>query len=299
MSTRWLTLLTMSVTTVIEALGPVLPNIVTAAGAITAGLGGVHLTQRHNERQRARERASALNTKIEDTTRELFEAVTELHLALSTHQPVHNTWQPRLMVLGSAFLELMAGKQSGGLAVGMAQAGRLAVETDQRELLAAQELKVPLHRVMAAAARAALLPDGDVRNAAVRLAEAAAEAGQAYGRDNLWQRAKATAAREQADAALLAALGELVDAASSHLHPRAEQPRRSWPLRLIRRRSRGGQSDGTAIEATVPAPRGGGHDITPGPTAAALPTGQPATGEALASVRSVGQQRRHTGPQAS
>jgi hypothetical protein len=291
--------MTMSVTTVIEALGPALPNIVTAAGAITAGLGGVRLTQRYNERQRAREKASALNTKIEETTRELFEAVSELHLALSTHQPVHNTWQPRLMLLGSAFLELMAGKQSGGLALGMAQAGRLAVEANQRELLAAQELKAPMQRVMAAAARVALLPDGDVRNAAVRLAEAAAEAGQAYGRDNLWQRAKATTAREQADAALLAALGDLVEAASSHLHPQKEPARRVWPLRLIRRDRRGEQSDAAAIEAAVPAPRDGGHDITPGPAAAALPAGQPAAVPAPAPVRPAGRQWRQSGPRAS
>lgn len=254
MSTRWRTLLAMSVTTVIEALSPVLPQLVTglctAAGAITAGLGGVHLTQRYNERQRARERASALTTKLEETTRELFEAVTELHLALSMHQPMHNTWQPRIMTLGSAFLELMAGKQSGNLAFGMAQAGRIAVEANQRELLAAQALKTPMQRVMAATARASLLPDSDVRNAAIRLADAAAEVGQAYGHDNLWQRAKATTAREQADAALFAALAELVEAASSHLHPPEEGPQRRRPLRLTRRQHRDKQPIGTAIEGT-------------------------------------------------
>lgn len=278
MSTRWLTLWTMSVTTAIEALSPVLPQIVTAVGAVAAGLGGVRLTQQYNERQRARERASASNAKLEETTRELFEAISELHLALSTYQPVHNTWQPKLMTIGSAILELMAGKESGNLALGMAQAGRVAVEANQRELLAAQALKVPLQRVMAATARASLLPDSDVRSAAVRLAEVAAEAGQAYGRDNLWQPKKSAAAREQADTALFVALGELVEAASNHLHPPEEKRRRMWPLRLIRRRDR--QPSGTAVTATVPAPRGSDHDIGPAATTTALPASKLAAIEA-------------------
>jgi hypothetical protein len=121
----------------------------------------------------------------------------------------------------------MAAKQGRSLALGMARAGRIAVEANQRELLAAEALRVPLQRVMAAAARAALLPDGDVRDAALRMGAAAAEDGKAYGQDNLWQRKQATAAREQADAALFAALRDLVDSASAHLHPQ-EQQRRSW-----------------------------------------------------------------------
>jgi hypothetical protein len=240
-------------------IAPVLPQLVSVGGAVIAGLGGVVLTQRYNDRQRARERAAAANTKVEDLTRELFEAVSELHVGLITYQPIHNTWRPRLMVLGSAFLEFMAAKERGGLAQGAAQVGRVVIDVNQRELLAAQALTVPLQRVMAAAARAALLPDGAVRDAAMRLSEAATEVGPAYGQDNLWQRKKATAARQQSDEALFAALRNLMDAVSAHLHPQ-EQPRRAWPARLVRRRRHGEQADAAVIEATVPAPRDGAHD---------------------------------------
>ncbi len=67
-----------------------------------------------------------------------------------------------------AFLEFMAAGDGGSLALGTPRAARLAVEANQRELLAA-------------------------------------EAGTASGQDNLWQRKKATAARDRADAALFAA----------------------------------------------------------------------------------------------
>jgi hypothetical protein len=258
----------MSVATV---LVPVLPQLITGGFAVVAGLGGVVLTQRYNARQRDRERVSAANAKIEAVTQELVEAAGELHLALLTYQPVHNTWQPRLMVLGSAFLEFMAGKQTGGVAIGTARSAQIAVEANQRELLAAQALQLPMQRVMAAATRASLqLPAGPVRDAALRLSEVAAEAGQAYGLDNLWQRKKATAARAQADKALYAALRELIDAANTHLHPTAEK-RRWRPLRPGRRRG-----DQVALPATVPAPRDAGHAAVPAPAAPpALPPAPP------------------------
>jgi len=274
-STWWLTLLTMSAAAV---LAPVLPQLVTGGFTVVAGLGGVVLTQRYNARQSARERASAAKAKVEEVVRELFEAVGELHLALSTYQPVHNTWQPRLMVLGSAFLEFMAGKENGGLAAGTARGAQIAVEANQRELLAAQVLHVPIQRVMAAAARAALLPDGAVRDAALQLSEAATAAVQAYGMDNLWQRKKATAARQQADTALYAALRDLIDAANAHLHPHAES-RRWWPLPLVRPRRPAEQA--AELEATVPVPRVAGHDVVPATLPApALPPGRWAAAEA-------------------
>ncbi|MEU4481958.1 hypothetical protein AB0F68_28415 [Micromonospora sp. NPDC023966] len=157
------------------------------------------------------------------------------------------------------------------------------VEANQRELLAAQALKVPMQRVLAAAARASLLPDGDVRNAAMRLGEIAAEAGQAYGQDNLWKRGEATAARAQADAALFAALRELVDAASSHLHPQ-EQPRWRWPLRLTSRRRDGEQPAAAALQATVPGPRDRGHDAGPVAATPTLPAGQPDAAAAVSAA---------------
>jgi hypothetical protein len=207
-------------------LAPVLPQLITGGFAVVAGFGGVVLTQRYNARQRDRERASAANAKIEVVTQDLVEAASELHLALLTYQPIHNAWQPRLMVLGSAFLEFMAGKQNGGVATGVARGAQIAVEAQQREQLAAQALQTPASRVMAAATRASLqLPAGAVREAALRLSEVAMEAGQAYGLDNLWQREKATAARARADAALYAPLRDLIDAANAHLHPAAGKRR--------------------------------------------------------------------------
>ncbi|MFG3423187.1 hypothetical protein [Micromonospora sp. NPDC048063] len=258
------------VTTLISALTPAVPQIITGVFTVTGAFGAAALTQRFNQRQRARERASAANAKIEEVTQELFEAVGALHLSLSTHQPAHNAWQPRLMMLGSALLEFMAAKDSDGFALGAARAGRIAVEANQRELLAAETLRAPLNRVLAAASRAALLPDGAVRAAALHLGEVAAESATAYGQDNLWQRKKATAAREEADAALFAALRGLIDAASAHLYPQ-EQPRRLWRSRILRRRDTGAAN--AVIETSAP---GDGRDeARPASIVPPLPPGQP------------------------
>jgi hypothetical protein len=180
--------------------------------AVAGTLGGVGLTQRYNERHRSRERAAATTAKVEELARALFESVTAPHLALSTHLPQHNSWRPRLMTLGSAVLEYTAAKSSAGHPLGMAQVGRIVLAAQQREVLAAEGLRVPLERVVAGAARAALLPGGDVREAALRLVQGAAESAQAYGQDNLWHPKSATAAREKADAELNAALDELTTA---------------------------------------------------------------------------------------
>ncbi|MBM0230531.1 hypothetical protein JNW91_00750 [Micromonospora sp. STR1_7] len=273
----------MSVTTVFVDLTPVLPQLVTgvctAAGAVTAGLGTVMLSHRYNEHERARERESATNTNIEETTRELFDAVTELHLAVSTHQPMHNAWLPRMMPLGSSMLEFMAGSQSGGWAVGAVRSSRIAVEATNSQNLAALALIAPVQRVVAAAARASLLPDGSVRSAALRLGEIAVEAAHAYGTDNLWSRQKSVAARAAADAALFAALRDLVDTASSHLHPQAH-PRRRWPVRWALHRRDGRRQAASAPPVAVPQARDDARNTIPvaaasavGPTSAAAAAG--------------------------
>ncbi|GAB1646792.1 hypothetical protein [Krasilnikovia sp. MM14-A1259] len=254
-------------------LVPVMPQLVTGLFTIAAGLSAVVLTQRHNERQRSRDRAAAANTKIEEATRELFEAVSELHLTLNLYQPVHAALRPRLMLVGSVFLEFMAAKDSGGLAAGMAQVGRTVVEANQRELVAVQTLTLPLQRVMAAAARASLLPVSAVRDAALRLGEVVGEAGQAYGADSLWQPRKAAAARERADAAMFAALRDLVDAANAHLHPQAS-PRQSWLSRIFGG-SGDGRPDSAALPASAAAPREDARTAEPTSAAAAAPGRQP------------------------
>jgi hypothetical protein len=262
--------MTMSVTTV---LTPVLPQLVTGLcaifGAVIAGFGGIVLTQRYNAKQRDRDRASAAKTKVETVTQELIDASGALHLALLTYQPLYNTWQPKLVTLGSSFLEFMAGKQIGGLAIGAARGARIVVDANQRELTAVQDLQPAMLRVMAAATRASLLlPPGPVRDAALRLSEVATEAGRAYGQDNLWRRKKADADRKKADADLYTALRELMDAANSQLHPEPAAKRRWWPSRLTRR---GRQA--AALTAVVPEPRDAGHDTLP---AAATPAALPA-----------------------
>jgi hypothetical protein len=207
---------------------------------------------------------------VEQLAHELFEAVGALHMALRMHLPVHNTWRPRLMSLGTAFLEYMAAKSTGGHALGMAHAARVAVEANQRELAAAIALQAPLQRVLAASARATTLADGEVREAALKLAQVAAESGEAYAQDNLWRPTKAKAARENADAALYAALDELLTVVRAHL-TRAETPRRFWRPRPRRRSV--AQSPGTAINAALPRPRLG--DATTPPTRTSS-TGTPA-----------------------
>ncbi|WIN00099.1 hypothetical protein ACTOB_003781 [Actinoplanes oblitus] len=89
---------------VLTALTPTLPNIViavcTGVFTIVAGFGGIRMTQRYGEKQRERERTAAANAKVEAVVQELIEAVSELRIDLSVHQPAYNGWRPRLMLLG-------------------------------------------------------------------------------------------------------------------------------------------------------------------------------------------------------
>ncbi|MFG1722772.1 hypothetical protein ACGFII_29515 [Micromonospora chalcea] len=246
-----------TVSTLLSGVVDVLPQIVT--GGCT--LGAAWLTNRFGERQRARERArdkvASTNKKIEELGQELFEAVGALHLALKAYVPAHNSWQPKLMTLGSAFLEYMAAKTTSGHALGAAHLGRVATEANQRELAAAMGLQAPLQRVLAVAGRAAMLADGEVREAALKLGQVAAESGQAYGHDNLWRPKKAKAARDQADTELYAAMDVLMTAVKAHLSP-AVETRRSRRPRL--RRPAVVAPPAAAIQATVPQPRAGEHD---------------------------------------
>lgn len=211
---------------------------------IAGTLGGAWLNQHFNERHRDREGKTAERNRAEKLAHELFEAVSELHLALRTYVPQHNAWQPKLMLLGVAFLEYSAGKASGGYANGTAQAGRLIFDTYQREMAAAVGIQVPLQRVLAASAQATTFPDEKVRTAALELGRVAADAGTAYGLDNLWRGKQAAAARQDADALLYAALGEMVTVVNDYLRPKPEVRKASrWrrtrrPSRFTKRRSR-------------------------------------------------------------
>ncbi|MFJ6951557.1 hypothetical protein [Micromonospora aurantiaca (nom. illeg.)] len=246
-----------AISTLLSGVVDVLPQIVTGGCA----LGATWLTYRFGERQRARERArdkvASTNKKIEELGQELFEAVGALHLALRVYVPAHNSWQPKLMTLGSAFLEYMAAKTTSGHALGAAQ---VAIGANQRELAAAMGLQAPLQRVLAVAGRAAVLADGEVREAALKLGQVAAESGQAYGQVNLWRPGKAKAARDQADAELYEAMDVLLTAVKAHLSPAVETPQRWWRLRLRLRRRAVVALAAAAIQATVPQPRAGERD---------------------------------------
>lgn len=240
-----------TISTLVSGVVDVLPQIVT--GGCT--LGATWLTYRFGERQRARDKVSSTNKKIEELGQELFEAVGALHLALQMYVPAHNALQPKLMTLGSAFLEFMAGKTAGGHAVGAAQLGRVVADANQRELAAAMGLQVPLQRVLAVAGRAAVLAEREVREAALKLGQVAAESGQAYGQDALWRPKKAKAARDQADVELYEAMDALLTAVKAHVSPAVETPRRSCRPRLRRRAVV--PPVPAAIAAAAPKPRAG------------------------------------------
>ncbi|MEU4295680.1 hypothetical protein AB0E63_46335 [Kribbella sp. NPDC026596] len=230
---------------------------ITIAASVTSGafaLGGVWLSQRFQKRQRARDRAGAADAKIEETTRELLDAVSALQVALYESVPRSNSWQPKLTMFGLAFLEFVAGHRAGGVKQGMAQVGRVAVGHGDRDLAAVDRILVRLEQVLVATNRVAVLPDSEFRTAALRLSEAANAAMQAYGTDALWRPKAAKARRAKVDAELLDALGQLLTTVNDRLHPEpAPNPPRWWrrttPWLSPRRRA---AKKATAMTSAVP-----------------------------------------------
>jgi hypothetical protein len=259
----WFTLIAMSTFSVIVgAIVDVRQQLVTGVFTLTAGWGAVRLTSRNNERQRAGDRAAAANAEIKQIAQELYVSVGALHVALKAHIPAHNSWTPKLTTIGMSVLEYAAGKSRSGHYVGVAEGARVVLASTQQEKDAALALLAPLQRVLAATAQAALLPSGEVRQAALELSQAASACAVAYGRDNLWQSGKAQKARGDADTALYAALASMLEVVNAQLHP-AEEPRRRWwsrrrPITL---------TAPAAVEAAGPAPLAGG------PANAKLPAG--------------------------
>jgi hypothetical protein len=141
--------------------------------------------------------------------------------------PQWNSWQPKLMTIGAAFLEFAAARAVAGTEHGAVQVGRAVMNNQALELAATEGFRAPLERVVAATNRLAMLTDSPVRAAAFRLGEAAAGAGEAYGRDNLWHRKAAKDAREKADSELYAAIENLHAALGDSRQP-APRPVRWW-----------------------------------------------------------------------
>jgi hypothetical protein len=181
-------------------------------------LAGVVITQRYNQRQQAAIRASAVDEKIESVIGELIAAAVDLQTALATQQPRWNAWQPRLLTLGQSILEFSAGRRTGGLAQGTAQAGRIVLDWNERSVTAAEaSLRAPFARLTTAISRAAVLPNDEVARATLKLSDAAMTIVQAYATDNLYQPKKATAARQSADAALQGAITDLANVVRERL----------------------------------------------------------------------------------
>lgn len=240
------------------------------AGPLTGGLigggfalQGYRVNNAYQQQRLDQERASAANAALRELTQELFVSVGALHMALKTHIPAHNSWQPKLTTIGMAMLEYAAAKSRDGHYVGMARGAQEVLAGTQQEKDAALALRAPVERVLAATGQAALLPSGDVRDAALELGQAATASATAYGQDNLWRPRKARQARDEADAALYAALEKLIGVVNAQLHPVGEPPRsrRSWSGR---RRTVPAAAP-AAIESTIPAPRTGGHDASSAP----------------------------------
>jgi hypothetical protein len=80
-------------------------------------------------------------------------------------------------------------------------------------------ISAAVSRVLTASTRAALLPMGPVRDAALELAGAAMQVNEAYSEDNLWRAKSARAAREVAEANLDAAWLSLIEAVRAPTGP--------------------------------------------------------------------------------
>jgi hypothetical protein len=188
---------------VVKELGPVV-----ATGFFT--LGGVWLTQRAGGRERANDRAAADIGKTVDAARELVNAVLSFQIVLVQSVPLWNSWQPKLAVLGSVFLEFTAASKADGLEQGLLQATRVTLAHQAQELAGVDRYRVSFERVAAALAAVSVLPDKEIRAAGERVGEAIGASGQAYGSDALWRPKRAAARRAQADKELSEAVANLL-----------------------------------------------------------------------------------------
>jgi hypothetical protein len=235
-----------------------IPAMITA-GATLAGvaLGAVSTVWQQSRAGRAAGR-SAARQQVEMVTGELIAATTELQRAVRLVDVRWNSWGPRAPVLGVAVFELFVGGVTGDLGKGARRGLRGAADWTQRaDAAIVAELSAPTGRVEAALARAVLLADQDVVNAAVAVSEALTAVTAAYAQTQMIAWGKKAdenrAARAAADTDLQDALGELIIVARERLHP-TTPPR--WWIRAGHRLVPSGRRR-PAIAATGPAQRAG------------------------------------------
>jgi hypothetical protein len=221
---------------------------------------------------------SAARKQLEEVTGELIAATTELQRAVRLADTRWNSLGPRGPVLAVAVLELVVGASTGELGKGVRRGVRSAVDWNQRaEAAVVAELSAPTRRVEDVLARAVLLADQDVVNAAVEVHEALIAVTAAYAQPQTlpWGKKaeQARAGRAAAETALQDALGELIVVSRERLHP---TPPPRWWIRAGRRLMPAGRRR-SAIAATVPAQRAGDDTTTTVPAGApALPAAAPA-----------------------
>jgi hypothetical protein len=243
------------------------PQLITAV----ATLAGVAITQFFALKVQKRTSGGEARKQVEAATVELIAAVTDLQRALQLVER-WNSWRPRTQVAGMAVLEVIVGNSVGEFGQGMIRAVRGAGDwSDRAEAAILAELSAPTARVMAALARAVLLADQDIVDAAIKVSEALPVVTAAYAETPRIPTKKKMATlqskRADADAGLQGALSGLIIAARERLHP---DPPPRWWIRAGRwsRRLVPGARSRSAITATVPAQRAG--DDTAAVTASAL-----------------------------
>jgi hypothetical protein len=251
-----------------------IPAMITA-GATLAGvaLGAVSTVWQQSRAGRAAGR-SAVRQQVEAVTGELIAATTELQRVVRWVDVRWNSWGPRAPVLGVAVFEIFVGKVTGELGKGARHGLRGAADWIQRaDAAVVAELSAPMGRVEAALARAVLLADREVVNAAVGVSEALTAVTAAYAQAQMipWGKkaAETRADRAAADTALQDALGELIIVARGRLHP---TPPPRWWIRAGRRLVlRGRRRRRPVIAATVP-PQRAGDDTAAAPALPVAPT---------------------------
>ncbi len=210
-----------------NAIVEVVRELGTAVVTGSFTLGAIWLTRRSARRERAEDQVAADIGATVEAARELVNAVSSLEIALLQSVPLWNSWQPKLAVLGSAFLEFTAASKSAGLEQGLLQASRLTLAHQAHELASVDRYRVSFERVAAALAGIAMLPDKGVRAAGERVGEAIGAAGQAYGSDNLWRPKRAAAKRERASEQLSVAIADLLRVVDER-RAAAPKPPRRW-----------------------------------------------------------------------
>jgi hypothetical protein len=208
---------------------------------------------------------------VEAVTVELIAAVTDLQRALQLVER-WSSWLPRAQLLGMVALEMIVGNAADELGHGVMRGVRGAGDwSDRAEAAIVVELSAPTARVTAALARAVLLADQDVVNAAVKVSDAMPAVTAAYADTPLIPTRKKTAAtraaRTDADTALQNALAELIIVARERMHPTPPPP---WWRRAGRRLVPGARKR-AALAANASTGPDGGSSATGAVSAPAQP----------------------------